>query len=230
MSNKIYKYISFNSDVQKKIATLKRNAVYMSSPLEFNDPYDCVLSFKLNEIEKMITDKKDRQKIKKERKKWPKRLKFFLIACFTTKWNNFLMWAHYANGHNGICVEYDRNEVKEMADEEDMWFEKVDYIKSITKFNDPDIGEETKKMAIFSKHEQWEYEKEWRIVDANKGKRKNREIDMPTPTALYIGYNVEEWLKNMLIDIAKKIGIEKVYLVKLSQKEYKLKKGKNLLK
>ncbi|MFQ2586386.1 DUF2971 domain-containing protein [Aeromonas caviae] len=31
------------------------------------------------------------------------------ILCFTTKEDNLLMWAHYANNHKGICIEFDRN-------------------------------------------------------------------------------------------------------------------------
>lgn len=29
------------------------------------------------------------------------------IACFTNSYNNFLMWSHYAGGHNGVCVGYE---------------------------------------------------------------------------------------------------------------------------
>jgi|GEM_PF-4514927 len=30
-------------------------------------------------------------------------------VCFCKDWNNSLMWGHYANGHNGICVGYKIN-------------------------------------------------------------------------------------------------------------------------
>ena len=29
------------------------------------------------------------------------------VACFTTTFDNFLMWSHYANGHNGVCIGYE---------------------------------------------------------------------------------------------------------------------------
>jgi len=29
------------------------------------------------------------------------------VACFTTTFDNFLMWSHYANGHNGVCLGYE---------------------------------------------------------------------------------------------------------------------------
>lgn len=48
--NTIYKFISFNQDEKlnnDKIDTLNRKSLYMPSPLNFNDPYDCELSFNL---------------------------------------------------------------------------------------------------------------------------------------------------------------------------------------
>ena len=29
------------------------------------------------------------------------------IACFTTKNDNTLLWSHYADEHQGICLEFD---------------------------------------------------------------------------------------------------------------------------
>ncbi|MFC5694881.1 DUF2971 domain-containing protein [Pseudomonas sp. GCM10022186] len=31
------------------------------------------------------------------------------VLCFASKEDNLLMWAHYANNHEGICIELDRN-------------------------------------------------------------------------------------------------------------------------
>lgn len=31
------------------------------------------------------------------------------VLCFASKEDNLLMWAHYANNHAGICIEFDRN-------------------------------------------------------------------------------------------------------------------------
>lgn len=40
------------------------------------------------------------------------RFREFGVACFTPKWNNGLMWSHYADSHAGYCIEYC---VKEMT-------------------------------------------------------------------------------------------------------------------
>ncbi|MBE4602019.1 DUF2971 domain-containing protein [Vibrio navarrensis] len=31
------------------------------------------------------------------------------VLCFASKNDNLLMWAHYANNHSGICIEFDRS-------------------------------------------------------------------------------------------------------------------------
>jgi len=31
------------------------------------------------------------------------------IACFSTRKDNILMWSHYAEGHKGLCLEFDTN-------------------------------------------------------------------------------------------------------------------------
>jgi hypothetical protein len=38
-------------------------------------------------------------------------LKNSSVACFSESCDNFLMWSHYANGHRGVCLEFD---IKEM--------------------------------------------------------------------------------------------------------------------
>lgn len=46
--DRLYKFISFGTDKeldQKKMETLKNKQLFASSPLFFNDPYDCELSF-----------------------------------------------------------------------------------------------------------------------------------------------------------------------------------------
>ena len=47
---KLYKFISFNSDEKlnaEKMNTFAKGDLYASSPLYFNDPYDCELSFNI---------------------------------------------------------------------------------------------------------------------------------------------------------------------------------------
>lgn len=31
------------------------------------------------------------------------------VCCFSEKWDDLLMWAYYADGHKGFCLEFDTN-------------------------------------------------------------------------------------------------------------------------
>ncbi len=32
------------------------------------------------------------------------------VICFSSNYDNILMWSHYANNHKGICIEFDLND------------------------------------------------------------------------------------------------------------------------
>ncbi len=74
------------------------------------------------------------------------------IICFSKKWNNPLMWSHYAQKHQGICLGFDVN--KNM-------FEPVEYVGSKLQWPDS-IDEEFIRKLIFTKFSHWQYENEWR--------------------------------------------------------------------
>ncbi len=100
------------------------------------------------------------------------------ISCFTASgWQNALMWAHYANSYEGICIEYDFNEIKDFIG----FIGKVDYqhprplisIKDLGtlkdgKFIASEINDITTWKLInylLVKDKVWDYEKEWRVID-----------------------------------------------------------------
>jgi len=89
------------------------------------------------------------------------------IACFTTKWNNPTMWAHYANNYKGICLGYDKIELDEHVEIENKptvsyttqgaFLEPMKYVSNIPEnFNTP-----IEPLTIKTKN--WEYEDEWRL-------------------------------------------------------------------
>lgn len=153
------------------------------------------------------------------------------VTCLTSNGvNSMPMWAHYANNHKGFCVEYD------MRDRENLKLtsttfpvqytnKRVDITDLMDYQSKKIIGTIEshialgKKEIIYNdltlvfmesffnniKHETWSYENEYRcIVGTNIS-------GMPyydaVPKAIYIGINCEEYYKNQLMDIAKKINI-----------------------
>jgi len=82
------------------------------------------------------------------------------VISFSREWNEPLMWAHYADSHKGVALGFDIPRY--------LLFE-IDYIKSRLKptLNIDQSEPEMKKlldMILRSKHKNWEYEGEFRLL------------------------------------------------------------------
>lgn len=122
----IYKY--FGIEFGKK--NLIDSTLYLSNPLSFNDIKDCNVNLitigetylqKLFDQELKNYSLYDRNKLRAGYKTKEFRRKFEAdvieklnkdlipeigISCFTYSNNNELMWSHYAQKHEGVCIEY----------------------------------------------------------------------------------------------------------------------------
>ncbi|HEX9883282.1 MAG TPA: DUF2971 domain-containing protein, partial [Desulfobaccales bacterium] len=77
-----------------------------------------------------------------------------------------LMWSHYANGHRGVCLQFDPINDALLANR--MLFGqalKVIYSEKRPVLNIIDIGKPKEyQKALLTKSNHWDYEKEWRII------------------------------------------------------------------
>lgn len=131
MSNRIlrYKYVPFNDG---SLSIISEGTIKFTSPLELNDPFDCVPEINATEYIKHFSSRKDLLKkagdhqgltsAKRISKKsrMLKRLEHDLarddfikelsrkvgICSLTRDPLNLLMWAHYAKDHTGFVVEF----------------------------------------------------------------------------------------------------------------------------
>ena len=90
---------------EKRLSTLQRGEVYLSSLNQFNDPFEGkAFVFEEDEHAPEGLKKEDLENfVSKMNNKWR-------IACFANpdeKYQNMPMWAYYANYHRGFCVEYE---------------------------------------------------------------------------------------------------------------------------
>lgn len=147
--------------------------------------------------------------------------KLFKTTCLSENSKSILMWSHYANQHEGFCIEYDFNKVSEDNFPIDR-LAKVIYSDSIPKINiqsliqvirrkidpkyikDPNITQLTSATcleAIITKNHVWQYEEEWRIILDNFS---DIQIDkIPYATKIIMGTNISEKNKAELLRIAK---------------------------
>ncbi len=150
------------------------------------------------------------------------------ISCFTASgWQNALMWAHYANSYEGICIEYDFNEIKDFIG----FIGKVDYqhprplisIKDLGtlkdgKFIASEINDITTWKLInylLVKDKVWDYEKEWRVIDPQNIPDNPSLISLPFIKSITMGTKIKPLIKNWIVNICNDKNID-CYELKLS--------------
>ena len=146
--------------------------------------------------------------------------KIFKTTCLSENSKSILMWSHYAQQHEGFCIEYDFNKAIESNFPTDR-LAKVFYSDSMPKLNvqslvqairrkydpkyvkDPNITNltfETCLEAIITKNTVWQYEEEWRIILDNFS---DIQIDkIPYATKIIMGINISGKNKADLLEIA----------------------------
>ena len=145
--------------------------------------------------------------------------KFSTMACFCESIQSVIMWSHYAQFHQGFALEYKfRPTLKNVGifpviygdERQDVsmymaWgFLKMIGINTLN----PDILSHL-KMALH-KSMQWEYEKEWRLVNFSPRDISSNEPSVihMKPVAIYYGQRISLDNKKRLHEIAKNKGIK----------------------
>ena len=119
-----------------------------SKILGLNDPFELLPN---------VREKKHRLEFEKFKKEMSDE---YFLFCFSSNSRSPQMWAHYANNHNGVCLEFFIQENPHV----------INYIKNRTKF-DPFINlkDESSKLKFMNhlvtiKDKRWEYEEECRLL------------------------------------------------------------------
>lgn len=177
---------------------LKNNVLYFNDPENFNDPFDSkidityqgtkeawsnfLLRNKKNpkEISQWIRDKKikrkknililNRTKINNELRKEIFEKSHYRICCFSATKLNILMWSHYAENHQGICLCFKTNKKGNAyfltLDSKPYILFPVEYVKEKPKkVNMLYEGQYKELMNFFlTKYTDWNYENEYRVT------------------------------------------------------------------
>jgi hypothetical protein len=89
------------------------------------------------------------------------------VACFSEKNDDILMWSHYANGHQGFCLEFDTTLPPFIETEKETSI-KVRYSNSYPPLSLTDILNRNlpplPKNLLGTKSLHWCYEAEWRVL------------------------------------------------------------------
>lgn len=227
----IYKYYSLNGDFKlnsQKLECLEKKKIYTSCRAEFNDPYDDKgYIYIRNIVEKCA---------KYHGMKWQLEdiyPDFKRFCCFTKSGNNNMsMWAHYANNHQGYCVEYAEENnrklyamllpveyVEQKIDLTDMICSRLEMVRNQS---EPKLLEDALEWcSIFLtciKHKSWESEKELRFCCPSN--YPNMPHIKAIPSKIYIGSMCSKEYEDRLNQIGESLSIH-VYKMELDIQESK---------
>ena len=164
--------------------------------------------------------------------------KFQAIACFCESIESVVMWSHYAQNHQGFALEYNLRDtlvhpIKNVGiypviynDERlDVSIYMAWAFLGMIGINSP-IPDMLSSMKIaLHKSKQWEYEKEWRMIDSTIRDFTSNDPSVIhiKPTAIYYGQRIAKEDKDKLHTIAQNHGImEYDMYIDYSSPEYKM--------
>lgn len=204
----LYRYSKIS---QYLFDNLKNNTFTATSPTEFNDLYDSTMHFdtvsldkkrfkELNEsskrfgFEEVISKETEEILLKKVKEIDEYSLTYltknFRIVCLSSDSDDIKMWSHYSDGNNGVCIAYDFSKSENNLDR---------FIYPVLYMNKPiDITElyeidnqimQATLISVISKFEDWQHEKEWRLIfDHVDDQNKRFEISTaPKPEFILLG-------------------------------------------
>ena len=173
----------------------------LSSFTDFNDPFDCTFrpTFEGSKYDKAkfaqiavrheggrLKRKELREKVRGElhqlddpgfrndvRNSMMREMKTWGICCFSAVRDNILMWSHYANKHQGFCLEFanERNNERFGVEVRDDGQYEEPMVSAPLQVGYSDIypvanliHDNISKEIFLTKAKQWAYEEEWRLI------------------------------------------------------------------
>lgn len=222
----LYKYGSFQNTYWEK--NIYKAKIYLSPAKSFNDPFDCRANLNYKKVIKKGKfrdfllkqyDECDIDNITEEMAQEciieGMREETF-VFCFSEVWNSILMWAHYANNYNGYCIEYDMSKVRDHITYNlyPVLYEK-DYIDVTDRVIN--INSNVGIICSLVKAQEWNYEREWRIVEY----RNDPFYIRKALKAVYLGGNCSQKNRKDIVQWAKDNNKE-VYDIEISKTRYEL--------
>ncbi len=197
----LYKYREFSDRTDEIILN---SEFYFASPLSFNDPFDCNLSYKkdyskdeienykkkcksrysdTNEALDKICSSEDFYNLRMEVKKQLIENSGILSLSKTNE--SIPMWSHYSKNHEGLVFELDVKEDYDFF----RTFGLVDYVEdyeilSLAKFYEGNTD------IFATKYIDWKYEEEMRIIDYDRNG--NRKFKKKLLRTIYFGCKAKE--------------------------------------
>ncbi len=242
----LFKYYS-----DKRLNSIKESKLWYSEPCKFNDVFDSDIAVDKKALFQEMVRLSPNQPVIPGSPRWKHLNDGFTpllkilhknideiktskgVACFSEKCDSLLMWAHYADNHQGMCVEYD---LVKMVKELNLAPIPVIYSNErviLNKLNPSTVYQDAHAKVIeglTTKSLDWSYENEWRVIhdkDAYEAlwdyDNNGVSLDMIKPTSITLGCEARMEFE---IEVKKYCKESKINLYKMEKDavSYKLNK------
>jgi len=178
-----YKYASINRDLEEN---LEKGQLWYNTSNNFNDPFDCkaLINFGITEIERKTNFEKFNNAFNTfQNTEYQDMLLSSIevdklisniaaksiensigVTCFSENFDNTLMWAHYADKHKGLVLEFKKDKNGSLYRN----MLPINYYESYPVINVSDYSEDQMNSVLYqiigAKGNDWEYENEWRAM------------------------------------------------------------------
>lgn len=247
----LYKYKPIDTSDKTSIEYIRdilvKSKLWLSSPLDFNDPFDMAAKITIDgsgvEIKKRLsaimktkgTGWSKRNKIAENLTSGPrKNLEGAMVAAYVHAMEstgvfsfagdprNILMWSHYANNHTGISIQFEvARDLKTLSGAIP-----VKYSRKYLQVNWVKEFERGMGKVILRKHKGWKYEKERRIIQIGRS-HEYLSFDPAAITGIILGCRITEKQTEVVQNLIKEratLGLPAVqlYSIKKSDSKYQL--------
>ena len=196
-----FKYAS----IERAIQIITEQSLYFSSPLDFNDPYECMPAIQKLDAQFNIDSLAD----KKSQRDYIGHLENEVlggrkigIVCLSETDKNTIMYAHYSQNHEGLCLGFEVDIYDSGSARANPFLaSKVIYDGTYPVLSGNQDSKEQYKKLFLCKHKDWRYEKEWRIVNFLIEDEKDRlmkfQNDMPLKKVV-LGIKTKPYVKRLI--------------------------------
>ncbi|WIH90176.1 tetratricopeptide repeat protein [Brachyspira pilosicoli] len=214
-NNTLYNYTILDKD---RLKSVLNGQLWVGNTNKFNDPIDPVI------------------KRNRDNEAYNYLLEKIKVSCLTMHNDNTLMWSHYSDKHQGICIEYD---ISNISKRKEIIFKKIKYHTKMNRYNSftsnddltirnfvldeyTEINYIIESFTIKSK--EWEYEDEYRILfyDEKNENPNGRSIDLPIKSICF-GVQTSKEDKELVYNIVNSINEKRIDynndIIKLYQAE-----------
>lgn len=138
---KVYKFL----DSKYGLKSIIERRLKISRFDDLNDPFE-LIPYNLKNPQQRWALKAMRSELARNRG----------MLCFSATWRDPVLWAHYADKHQGLCIGFELKKER---------YKRVEYVPKRLPFPKSFSSEDTgvAKVILYSKYDSWKYEKEIRV-------------------------------------------------------------------